>query len=254
MTPQQQRRDQILRIVNELSSLSLVGNPFGRHSTTSPERVAEIWARLSDPTPVADLAAAVASWLRDEEHGHQWPQISQLLRLCTAARESAPTTEPGTESGPAGCELCGYTGTRTLCQHVGLTDKPVRIRTRLAACDTCERGRLLSAMSELPTWRQVWARIERPRPAEGVEWVESFCTGTPHRFQPSDTRPGSPFLSRLSPEEQHGPGERAQEIRAAVERAVDDPAWAARHISERLAQMGQKRRSHGRTIRQGGAM
>jgi hypothetical protein len=188
------------------------------------------------------------------------------LRSIAFALESTQRHE--VKKSRRGCARCGEligddgaithhgNGYRTITQHcfdvvdgILQTDKPpYRIASRQVLCN-CDLGRYIEHQhatidtSTLPKhiagqWKPTLT-IEQAFEVFQRDDAKLYATGTRHRAHDHDTRPGSPWFAKPSPEEEWGNGEKASDARAtayAVIRGEIDPRQV---IKQKLAKMGR---------------
>jgi hypothetical protein len=172
-----------------------------------------------------------------------------------------------------GCARCGETlredgsvdshgtGFRTIIQHSHPTDgdgavrwdlPPYRIASRSVLCD-CTKGRLIKAKQSGSDSGTTLTVEDAQRIFQRAD-SRLYITGTDWRYHPHDRKPGGPFYSRPSPEEQphylpsaqpHGDPvpdiAGAAEVRASVYRILRGEVDPAQHVRRIVGQIGARR-------------
>jgi len=231
-------REALGDIIQGLADAGLRGCPLHRRDGPTVARLAGLWAVALQDCTLEEVKGAARAWLLLEDVGSSWPAPADMRRVIAAGREAREAARPAADvleeaQRQAGCEECAGTGTRTLVQHVQFKGRErLHIVVVVAPCDLCERGHELAAQRG-STWRDLWAQIRSPAVRPGVEWVRSYATGSRWRAHSDDCERGSPCYARLSPEEQYGPGERADSLRAAMNLALTDLPRAQAHMRTR---------------------
>ena len=173
--------------------------------------------------------------------GQRWcPTAGELRAVCFELETQARSEVTRTRRG---CSACGErlgddgsianhgTGFRTITQHCHPVDDegmvlwssaPYRIASRSVLCD-CDAGawvahkqaaadagtvapHLGGTWQPILTWQQALERYQRAD-------ARLYITGTEHRLVCDDRRPGSPWHSKPSPEEEEGNTEQASSDR-----------------------------------------
>jgi hypothetical protein len=194
---------------------------------------------------------AARAWIADPESGRFFPTAADLLSLCMTIEADERHTVRHITRGCAGCgELLAAdgsvsehgTGFRHFVQHChpmgddGRVDwhaVPYRIGHRLVICD-CEKGRQIAAQQQIELQREIPKGQVPSRPANwrptltlSEAWkafnrhdARNYVSGSSARLVSEDSRPGSPWYTRPSPEEEHGPTPEQTRIRRAVYQAM----------------------------------
>ena len=191
------------------------------------------WSVLQNQAPQL-LESAAIRWMQDVDQGRWFPSAPDLLDMCLRVEAEARNSQKSETEGHAGCAACGLrehpdgpafsqrgTGWRHVIQRcypctihgaagcvscaeageIAWDAEPYRVASRKVLCD-CEKGaraRMAHSLVEGGTppvsVEEVWQRFGRPD-------CRLYVTGSGYRMIIDDTRPGSPFYDRPSPEEE----------------------------------------------------
>jgi len=231
------------------------------------------WLRVLNDVPAVLFEMAAEHYLKTpiEVKGHlrgvRYCPTAAELRSIAFALESTQRHE--VKKSRRGCARCGEligddgaithhgNGYRTITQHCHPVDDdglvqwhepPYRIASRQVLCN-CELGRYIAHQhatldtSTLPKhiagqWRPTLT-VEQAFEVFQRDDAKLYATGTKHRAHDHDTRPGSPWFAKPSPEEEWGKGEKASNARAVAYQVIRGEIDPRQVIKQKLAKMGR---------------
>lgn len=207
------------------------------------------WAVLQNQHPALIESAAIA-WMQDADQGRWFPSAPDLLSLCLQIEAQERLAQKGDTERHRGCAHCGLrdhpdgpafsqsgSGWRYVIQHcypctvhgaagclscaetgeIAWDAEPYRVASRKILCD-CVLGARRQMAHSLVEGGQAPVSVSDAWQRFGRLDCRLYITGSEYRMVEADTRPGSPFYDRPSPEEESQTAEAL--LHAAQQRAL----------------------------------